>query len=118
MERHQYSTCVSFGTDGEADYAEVDVTISYVVHAGRPETPPSYSHGGLPAEPAEIDDIRVETINGKAPVTGDCLTVEAILCELSSGQHDEDLLASAAEDEEAWRDEAADARMSARWEAA
>lgn len=118
MGRYQYSTCVSFGTDGEADYSEIDVTVSYVVHAGRQATPPAYDHGGLPAEPAEVDDIRVVAINGKSPATGDRLTVDAVVCEFGSGRHDADLLAAAAEEEAYRRDEAADARLTARWEAA
>lgn len=63
--RYTYSTCLSFGEDGEPGYSEIDVTVSYCVAWGRPETPPAYDHGGLPAEPDEIDDIRLELINGK-----------------------------------------------------
>lgn len=97
MTRYTYSTCLSFGTDGEADYCEVDTTISYVVRPGRPETPPAYAHGGLPAEDPEIDDIRVEKIDGKPAVTGDAITRDAILAEFECGRHDADLLAEAAE---------------------
>lgn len=35
--RYHYTTCLSFGTDGEADYCEIDATISYIVRAGRAE---------------------------------------------------------------------------------
>ena len=97
MTRYTYSTCLSFGTDGEADYSEIDTTISYVVRPGRPETPPAYAHGGLPAEDPEIDDIRVEKIDGKPAVTGDAITRDAILAEFECGRHDADLLAAAAE---------------------
>ena len=97
MTRYTYTTCLSFGTDGEADYSEVDTTISYVVRPGRPETPPAYAHGGLPAEDPEIDDIRVEKIDGKPAVTGDAITRDAILAEFECGRHDADLLAEAAE---------------------
>lgn len=110
MTRHSYSACVSFGTDGEDDYNEIDVTVSYTVNWGRAETPPAYDHGGLPAEASEVDDIRVEAINGKPPVTGDCLTVEAVICELNSGRHDDDLLSSANEQELARREDVADHR--------
>lgn len=95
--RYFYATCLSFGTDGEADYVEIDTKISYIVHAGRPETPPAYAHGGMPAEGPEIDDIRVEEIDGKALVTGDAITRGAILAEFECGRHDADLLAHAAE---------------------
>ena len=97
MTRYTYSTCLSFGTDGEADYSEIDTTISYVVRPGRPETPPAYAHGGVPAEDPEIDDIRVEKIDGKPAVTGDAITRDAILAEFECGRHDADLLAEAAE---------------------
>ncbi|WP_292038634.1 MULTISPECIES: hypothetical protein [unclassified Brevundimonas] len=110
MTRYTYSTCVSFGTDGEADYSEIDVTVSYAVLAGRPETPPAYSHGGLPAEDAEIDDIRVEQINGKPVVVGDALKVEAILSKFEDGDLDADLFAAASEEETCRREDAADAR--------
>lgn len=61
--RYRYTTCLMFGTDGEADHCELDVTVSYAVTWGRPETPPAYDHGGLPADPDEVDDIRLELIN-------------------------------------------------------
>ena len=97
MTRYTYSTCLSFGTDGEADYSEMDVTISYVVRQGRSATPAAYDHGGLPAEDAEIDEIRVEKIDGR-PVASDFDgTVEAVLAKFEMGDHDADLLAEAAE---------------------
>lgn len=108
--RYSYATCLSFGTDGEADYVEVDTKISFVVHPGRPETPPAYSHGGMPAEDPEIDDIRVEEIDGRPSVTGDAITRDAILAEFECGRHDADLLAHAAEVD--WAD--ADSAMEAR----
>lgn len=63
--RYTYKTTMSFGTDGEADYAEVDIEVSFTCSPGRPETPPAYAHGGLPAESPEIDDIRLEKVDGK-----------------------------------------------------
>ena len=63
--RYRYSTCLSFGEDGEPGYTEIDVTVSYRVLWGRGEMPPAYAHGGLPADPDEIDDIRLELINDK-----------------------------------------------------
>ena len=61
--RYRYDTGVSFG--GDEPTAEFDVTVSYTVTWGRPETPPAYDHGGLPADPDEVDDIRLELIDGK-----------------------------------------------------
>lgn len=109
--RYHYTTCLSFGTDGEADYCEIDATISYVARAGRPETPPAYVHGGLPAEDPEIDDIRVEKIDGKPLVTGDEITRAAILAEFECGRHDHDLLAHAGEVDWADADSLAEARV-------
>lgn len=114
MGRYSYSACLSFGTDGEADYCEMDVTISYAVRPGCPEMPPSYSHGGLPAEPAEIDDIRVEMIDGRAVVAGDAITCDAILGIFESGIHDPDLMTEAGEIDADLREQAADARREAR----
>jgi hypothetical protein len=98
MTRHTFTTCLSFGTDGEADYCELDATVSFGVTWGRGETPPAYAHGGLPADPDEIDDIRVEAIDGRPVTASDCLTVEAILAEFEGGDHDDALFQVARED--------------------
>lgn len=97
--RYTYYSCLSFGTDGEADYCELDAMVSFIVHPGRPETPPAYDHGGLPAEGPEIDDIRVEMINDKAVTSGDRLTCEAIICALESEEFYADMLASSKYDD-------------------
>ena len=94
--RYNYSTCLSFGTDGEADYCEIDVTVSFAVVWGEPETGPTYACGGTPATGDLVEDIRVETIDGKPAVTGDAITRAAILAEFETGDHDADLLAEAA----------------------
>lgn len=65
MTRYTYSTTLSFGTDGEPSYSEIDVQVSYRVVWGAPETPPAYSHGGLPADPDEVDDVRLDLVEGK-----------------------------------------------------
>jgi hypothetical protein len=65
MTRYRYATTLSFGDDGEPGYTELDVEVSYKVLWGRPETPPAYSHGGLPADPDEVDDVRLELVDGK-----------------------------------------------------
>jgi hypothetical protein len=41
-----------------------DVEVTYSVTWGAPETPPAYAHGGLPADPDEIDDLRLRSIDG------------------------------------------------------
>jgi len=51
--RYTYTTCLSFGTDGEADYSELDATVSFTATFGRAAT-----HDD-PAEDPEIDDLRI-----------------------------------------------------------
>lgn len=59
---YTYETTISFG--GDTPTAELDVRFSFTVSWGTPETPPCYAHGGLPADPDEVDDIRVVAVNG------------------------------------------------------
>lgn len=110
MSRYTHTACLSFGTDGEADYCEIDATISFTVIPGGAETGPTYACGGTPAYPAEIDDIRVEMIDGRPVAVGDAITRDAILAEYECGRHDADLLASAADTDAADRDAADEAR--------
>lgn len=65
--RYKYTTCLSFGTDGEADYCEIDVTVSFAVVWGEPETGPTYACGGTPATGDLVEDIQVESIDGNPP---------------------------------------------------
>lgn len=37
------------------DEREFEIDVQYRIAPGRPATPPTYSHGGLPPEPAEIE---------------------------------------------------------------
>jgi hypothetical protein len=61
----RYHYTASFSVGGDTPTWEGEVEFSYTVNWGRPETPPAYSHGGLPADPDEIDEIRVVSIDGK-----------------------------------------------------
>lgn len=108
--RYKYTTCLSFGTDGEADYCEIDATVSFMVIPGEPETGPSYDCGGTPASDPQIDDIRVERIDGKPALVGDAATRDAILAEFECGRHDADLLAEAADVDADDRDAALESR--------
>jgi hypothetical protein len=45
------------------DEDETEVTVEYVYRPGRPEQGPTYDCGGQPAEPPEVEIIRV-TANG------------------------------------------------------
>jgi len=88
MTRHTFTTCLSFGTDGEADFCELDVTVSFGFTPGRDATPPAYDHGGLPADPPEIGDIEVEAIDGRPVTAGDWEAIDAILDQFATGDFD------------------------------
>jgi hypothetical protein len=90
--RYTFTTCLSFGTDGEADFCELDVTVSFVFTPGRAAAPPAYDHGGLPADPPEIDDIRVELIDGRPVTAGEWETIDAILDQFATGDFDDLLI--------------------------
>jgi hypothetical protein len=96
MTRHTFTTCLSFGTDGEADFCELDATVSFAFTPGRDAAPPAYDHGGLPADPPEIDDIRVEVIDGRPVTAGDWKTIDAILDQFATGDFDDLLIEAAA----------------------
>lgn len=64
MSRHKMKATVPCGP---ADLgAEIDLEITFEYRLGMAETGPTYSHGGLPADPAEI-----EFISCKGPLEGD-----------------------------------------------
>lgn len=117
--RYTYSTNVevSSGDDCGPDF---DIEVSFTVTPGEPETGPSYACGGTPASPAEIDDIRLETVNGKpAPweayggwIADEDAEFEATIVSLleNNDRHWEAMMQVAAEADEADRDAAAEAR--------
>lgn len=90
--RYTFTTCLSFGTDGKADFCELDVTVSFAFTPGRAAAPPAYDHGGLPADPPEIDDIQVELIDGRPVTAGDWETIDAILDQFATGDFDDLLI--------------------------
>lgn len=62
---YNFSTCLSFGDDGEANYIEMDVEVAYQVIWGEPTvwgSTPETSHQG---SGDEIDDIKVIKIDGR-----------------------------------------------------
>lgn len=99
--RYRYATTLC-GTTGAGEPGEMDVEVSFVVTWGRAEAAPSYSHGGLPADPDEIDDVRVELIDGaRGPF--DQEVEAAILQEIAlSERHYEAMLEEAVQREAAW----------------
>ena len=62
--RYTYSTCLNWG--GDVPTCEIDVTVSFTVSPGSPETgrfgPPELYD---PGSPAEVEDIQVESIDGR-----------------------------------------------------
>jgi hypothetical protein len=121
--RYTYETNieVSSGDDCGPDF---DVKVSFVVIPGEPETGPSYACGGAPANPAEIDDIRLETVNGKPRPWGmydgwikdeDAEFEATIVSLLENGdRHWGAMMQEVAEADEADRDAAAEARWEPR----
>ncbi len=63
MKRYSYTT----------EIGELEVEFSYSVLWGAPEQGQSYASGGQPADPDEIDDIRVERVNGKYVSEDSCI---------------------------------------------
>jgi len=62
-ERYTFAACLTWG--GDIQTGEADVECSYTVTWGCPASSPSYASGGDPADPDEIDDVRILTVNGK-----------------------------------------------------
>ena len=64
MARYTYSTNieVSSGDDCGPDF---DIVVSFSVIPGEPERGPTYDCGGTPAVDPLIEDIRLETVDGK-----------------------------------------------------
>ena len=63
MSEHQYAATLSWG--GDTPTAELEVECVFTVAWGRPARGPSYASGGEPADPDEITDIKILTVNGK-----------------------------------------------------
>lgn len=101
MPRYTYETGISFG--GDTPTAEFEVEVSFKMVWGRPETPPSYSHGGLPADPDELDNVRVEKVDGKPRPWDLCGVSDDDLQDAILAQIDEADLHTAALEEEAAR---------------
>ena len=91
MSRYSFTRCISFGTDGEADYVELDATVSYQMVWGSPADP----WGDDPGSGDEIDDLRLESVNDK-PFTGGPVERAMILDEMERCC-EADMIASASE---------------------
>lgn len=50
---------------GDTPTGEAEVCWTYAVTFGAPARGPSYASGGQPADPDEVDDIRIVSVDGK-----------------------------------------------------
>lgn len=62
-QRFRYATSVSFG--GDTPTAEFEVELTYTFLPGSPERGPTYASGGEPPDPPEVDDVRLELVDGR-----------------------------------------------------
>lgn len=105
MSRYTYAFTASWG--GDTPTAELEVEVSYTVLWGAPEQGPSYACGGQPADADEVDDIRVETIEGKPRpwnlgygfLKDDDLAAD-IIEKLDTDHHRAEMISQAAEDDD------------------
>lgn len=111
----RYTHTLSLSIGGDTPAWEGEATVSFVVYPGRPETPPAYSHGGMPAEPPEVGDIKVTHIDGTPVEKREWGPYEADALETHIECSDAlvaELLQAAAEDEAAAHEDA----IERRWE--
>ncbi len=110
MSKHKITWCRS-GTVNGMDFDE-EYEITFEFRAGAPERGPTYSHGGLPADPDEIEFVSIHPGAGDAGVFSD-MAQRALEDEaetwLSSDGYDA-ALEVVAEDHEAAREYAAKLR--------
>lgn len=114
--RYSYTTCISFGTDGEADYCELDATVSFSVAWGSPERgrfsgpPEDYDPGSADV----VEDLRLEAVDGN-PFTGSP-TFRAMILDEMERVAEGDMLATARDDAAAAAADAEDRRAEQRRE--
>jgi hypothetical protein len=85
--RYTYSTCLMFGTDGEADHREIDVTVSYEVAWLDDD-----------GQRGEIEDIRVEAIDSDTAEKADPVAVAEAFDVFECGRFDDAMLTHASEE--------------------
>lgn len=69
------TTSMSIGGDEPTWEGEATFRVEY--QPGAPETPPCYSHGGLPADPDEIVSCKCIAIDGRVPEPHEADILEA-----------------------------------------
>ena len=120
MSKHTLITTIGVGDPDLG--AEVEVKVAFNFTPGRPETPPAYSHGGMPAESAEIEFLKAEPhCNGKpSPFYGAFADMEQDSLDgiaeawLATDAGRCEALERAADDHEAAREYASELRAHAR----
>lgn len=94
---YTYTTSLEYSTGDVPEVDEVEVEVSFTVTWGRPETPPAYAHGGLPADPDEVNDLTLLTIDGVGgPFDQE---VEAAILQQIAMNHAAEMLEEAADNE-------------------
>lgn len=102
-----------FTVDHMVGRREIELLVTYSVTPGRPETGPTYSCGGTPAEPDEVEIVSV-THDGQPFKLSD--DDEEALWEIAIGRAGEDLADEYASEAD-WRyQEYRDRVMMERWE--
>lgn len=121
--RYTYATSLSFGTDGEPGYSEAEVEVSYLVSWGRPAQTYGPPENCYPADPDEIDDVRLEKVEGKARpwdmgwgYISDDAFAEMVWLSLDCTRHHAAMLEQATEEEWARDDDASERSYEARLE--
>lgn len=112
MARYTYETTISFGSEDRADFAEMDVTVSFSVSWGCPS-----SYRG-PAEDDEVSDITLIKVGDRfAPWNlhhhSDRHLAALVVEALEDSERDLERMLEIANEEEAG---AADVRAERRWE--
>lgn len=119
--RYTYETSINRG--GDEPTWEGEVKVSFTVITGEPETGPTYACGGTPAVGAQVEDIKLETVDGKSRPWGmysgyvadeDNAFEAEVVEELENSEtHIAEMLREAAETDAADRDAAAEDRRAA-----
>ena len=119
--RYTYETSLNRG--GDEPTWEGEVKVSFTVIPGEPETGPTYACGGTPAVGAQIEDIKLETVEGKPRpwcmyagyiADEDNVFEREVVEELECSEtHIAEMLREAAEIEIAEKDDAAENRRAA-----
>lgn len=114
--RFTYQTTLAFSTGDVPEADEVEIEVSFTVAWGSPETPPTYSHGGLPADPDEVNDITLLSVDGVGGPFDQ--HDEAAILQTLAMNHTEAMLNEASEIEGDREDEARERQYESRREMA